>query len=328
MVSSVEATLAAHRPRIAHCLRRLDDRLQRFSEMVAHGGGAGLFGGVSAGPVVVYRPVWGEHDGRDVVEDYRAVAVRRALDTAVQALCAIEYEEAAQRVNRSVRFLGALGAGEVLHEQAVRINLAKRDLQSAMAPLSGRMARVAADGHGAAGPEVAYRQLASIVLSQLQRPRVNLLAAYRALPIISEEVDEIRFVTVRTRSVPRATVAEVRARIGNEPSAAAREDLERLSALPPDEYLVAPKAYYDRIRAHVYLRRLGSGARRAMRVCCAELPVLFPMTARRLEPTIRAPAPPRATRGSPPSRIEPAAIVESLGYYRMREPFRVRAGSG
>ncbi len=312
---------------IAARLRDVERRVADFSQELRAATGTAK-SELPVRPVVVYEPVTRpDSSSREPwIVRFKSLRTESSRRAAADAYQQIEYRES-DAVNQSVKCYGVVGVPRRLIHQAKRINRAKDELREAIAPVANRRIRI--PGKDATGKRtVLVRELTTVILRQIQSSSVNLLAAYRELPIIDEPVDELSFMLTRTRSVPRQTVHWLRGKLGADPSPLAIADLDRLANLDANEYLVCPKAYYLRMRAHVFMRRLVHHPKkaneriRARRIISADLPILIPMTATTPDPIIIEPKPAATGRRHPPSRIEAEKTVESLHFYRMRPAYR------
>jgi hypothetical protein len=129
-----------------------------------------------------------------------------------------------------------------------------------------------------------------VILRNIQRSDLNLLAAYRKIP---------------TLGAPPVSITYTRA---------------RLSTLgPKDKYLALTKAHYDNIRASITYSRLDSRGRGRVQLA-AELPLLYTAGRWPTPPEVNYPAPvdelanqPRRTRQS---ALESEPFLQSISAYR------------
>lgn len=320
---TIEQLIHEHKEHIAARLRELQRLLATFS-LEVHNSAQPQPGELPVGPITVYRATF---EPRDDDPQKTSIVRFKALDAAASRLAAadalgkIEYE-LEEKKNRSVQCYGVMGVPLRLILDAQRINQAKDALKEAIKPVSKHQVRIPGEN--------TKRQLVRVILRQLQSSSVNLQAAYRKIPLIDEPVKQIRLMNIRTRTVANRTVQSLRDELSEAPSAKGRADIDRLSALPPTEYLAHPTDHYERVRAKVLLQRTKFIPKRPsvkapVRIDLpAELPLLFPMTPASVPPQIIAPTPwqPNDTDFVPPQRLEPAPIVESLGYYRLLPEYR------
>jgi hypothetical protein len=175
------------------------------------------------------------------------------------------------------------------------------------------------DGRG--GRVVKSLPLVRVILRELQRSDLSLLAAYRQIPILTGRVKRVAYTRARTRAVYRKTRAEIAAMIAATGRLTAAEDLKRLQALPPREtHLALVKERYTNIRANVWFHGLDARNRgRAM--VAAELPLLYPLGRSKDLPEIHYP--PAEEGSTPPARqragkLEEKPFLDSLPVYRYR----------
>ena len=222
--------------------------------------------------------------------------------------------------NQSHRLPGALGVPHPLLDQVHTVNALKARLKAVCVPL--HRYRFPAPVRYPDGTErIVKRQLTTLILARLDRSDVNLLAAYRQIPVIPTIVRSLTHTHYFAQSVPRATVRSLIEQLEIQPSPLALQDLSRLRLLDPREHLVSPKARYARLRA----RASHPHTPRRDTYVYADLPVLFLVTARSAPPVLHPPrAPARAESASDP-RIEPDPVVHTLNYYRRPAPYRTFA---
>ena len=300
-----------HVPRTAEALRALERELARLCALIEGAPpreSALRAPATRVGPAVVYER---RSDGR-----FRTIREAPALAQITLAYRQITYR-GDEDPNRSIDVYGALGVPHHVIDQARLVNAAKAAFRTAIAAIPRQSIRVASPRPGErSGTET--RWLRTAVLACIEAARVNTLAAGREIPLIEEPIRLLAHREAITRSVPRRTVASLAKELSVEPSARAAADLARLATLEPTEYLVGPKRHYRRMRAQAV------PARRAQVqiTVCADLPVLFLVTARHEMVTLRAP---KATRAQPRTRrnlMEPEPFVETFGFHRMQEPYR------
>jgi hypothetical protein len=157
-----------------------------------------------------------------------------------------------------------------------------------------------------------------VILRDIQRSDVNLLAAYRKIPVLTTPPVSITFTRANTRSVYRKTIEEIDTMLVNLGGPTALEDRARLAALGRrDMYLALAKERYENIRANVLYTHLDPRGRGRIQIA-AELPLLYPIRRRINPPAVRFPP---AADEIPPSRkrqpkLEPQPFLESLPVYR------------
>ena len=282
-----------HKPAIAAALRDLEHALDRFVQALAHETG----------------PVSAEGARSD------ADARRRICE----ACAAIDYAQD-DEVNQAPTCLGVVGVSAAVIDRAEAVNEAKARLKAVCAPLQNARVRVPVkDGQG--GQVVKSLPLVRVILRELSRADLNLLAAYRKLPVLTGRVIRVAYTRALTRAVYRKPVADIRAMLEASLRPAATDDLERLRRLPAQEtHLALVKERYTNLRANVWFDGLDSRNRGRVQVI-AELPLLYPVGRNRQPPEIAYPTPDDVARTSPKPRagkLEPEPFLHTLPVYRYR----------
>jgi hypothetical protein len=278
--------LAPHRQQVAHALGLLEATLERLTAALAHG------------------DPWIE------IECATGHAIRRACE----AYAAIDYAMD-DAIGDSVTCLGAIGARAETLRLAETVNAAKAEFKRICAPLYRIRTRVPVKGE--ASPTRAIPVL-RVILRSIQRSDLNLLAAYRKIPILTTTPATITFTRANTRAVYRKTVEDIEALLQNREGPKAIADRARLAALPRREtHLALVKAHYQNIRANVLYAHLDPRGRGRVQVA-AELPLLYPKGRRLTPPQVRFPPPadedePKRDRES---KLEGQSFLESLPVYR------------
>jgi hypothetical protein len=99
-------------------------------------------------------------------------------------------------------------------------------------------------------------------MRNIQRSDLNLLAAYRKIPILGAPPVSITYTRARTRAVYRKSIDELYQLLTLMEGPTAAADRARLSTLgPKDKYLALTKLHYDNIRANVNYSRLDTRGR-------------------------------------------------------------------
>lgn len=323
--------LEKHKPIIAERWRRLDELMKTFyGEFQQEPTGKE----VAIEPVAVYpaKTVPGEKRHQDdepdpvVIGFEKTITGRRGRKLAADAYAKLTYDDD-DKTNKSIKCYGIVGAPMRLIKLAQQVNQAKDEFKDAIAPISNRRMHVGTtdvDGK----PKKLTRELSTLVLRQIQRSDVNLLAAYRHIPVVTEAVDEFRFMYVQTRSIARKTVQQLIDKLDVDPGATALEDLQRLRGLERDEFLVRAGEYYNRMRVRiVYPRRVPvkkypHRTIKAYEIRHAELPLLFPMTHKVRRPTVLLPKFKELDRKARPQQMEDELFVMSLRFRRMKPQYR------
>jgi hypothetical protein len=111
------------------------------------------------------------------------------------------------------------------------------------------------DGQG--GGVVKSLPLVRVILRELQRSDLNLLAAYRKIPILTGRIERVAYVLARTRAVYRKDCAAIEALLDGLDRAAVEDDRRRLKRLPPTEtHLALVKERDTNVRANVWFTGL------------------------------------------------------------------------
>jgi hypothetical protein len=159
-----------------------------------------------------------------------------------------------------------------------------------------------------------------VILRNIQRSDLNLLAAYRKIPILGAPPVSITYTRARTRAVYRKSIDELYEMLNTMEGPKAAADRARLSTLgPKDKYLAVTKPDYDNIRANITYSRLDSRGRGRVQLA-AELPLLYTAGRWPTSSEVNYPASlhefgnqPRRTRQSP---LEPEPFLQSIPAYR------------
>ena len=290
---------ATHKPAVAAALRELERSLDLFITSLSHQQGA---------------PVSAEGAQSDT----------EALRGICTAYSTIDYGQD-DEVNSSPMCLGVVGASAAVIARADAVNRAKAELRAVCSPLQNLRVRVPVkDGEG--GRVVKPMPLVRVILRELGRSDLNLLAAYRKIPVLTGRVARVTYTRALTRAVYRKTRQQVAALIAASNRLTADEDLARLQDLPRIEtHFALVKDRYTNIRANVWFDGLDSRNRGRMMIA-AELPLLYPLGRSRTTPDIRYPqagdsstAPSRSRTG----KLEPEPFLDSLPVYRYLPPGRL-----
>jgi hypothetical protein len=218
-----------HKLAIAAALRELEHALDRFVRALAH----------DTGPVNA--------------EGARSDADARRRICAAYA--AIDYGQD-DEVNRSLTCLGLAGVTSAVIDRAEAVNEAKSYLKEVCAPLQNARIRMPVkDGQG--GRVVKSLPLVRVILRELQRSDLNLLAAYRRIPILTGRVARVAYTRALTRAVYRKSRGEIATMLEASNRATAAADLALLQRLPAREtHLALAKERYTNIRANVWFHGL------------------------------------------------------------------------
>jgi len=222
--------------------------------------------------------------------------------------------------NESPVCLGAVGVNAAAIAQANDLNAVKAQLRDQLKALRPYRVRVPVkDGQG--GRVVKSLPLVRVVLRELQRSDLNVLAAYRKIPVLTGRVSRIVYTRALTRAVYRKSRAEIAELLEASNRLSAPADLKRLQGLPPREtHLALVKEHYANVRANVWFHGLDARNRGRVMVA-AELPLLYPLGRSKEIPEIVYPS---AEEGSAaPARhrtgkLEENPFLDSLAVYRYR----------
>lgn len=278
--------LLLQRQAVAKSLRDLESTLERFIDALAHES------------VVITLETGGANE------------LRRACD----AFAAINYS-LNDRPAETVQCVGAIGVSAILRRRAESLNAAKAALKTVCAPLQAVNVRVPTKGEDS--PTKVIPAIRAILRS-LQRSDLNLLAAYRKIPVLEVAPASITYTRAMTRSVYRKHVEEIHTLLSTAEGPRASADRAALHTLDPRETHVAlVKERYQNTRANVVNTRLDARGRGRIQIA-AELPILY-VPGRHPPPEIRFASPDTFTRAVQRSRqrkLEPRAFLQTLPVYR------------
>jgi hypothetical protein len=288
--------LSAHQPAIAKALTTLESRLERLVEALAH------------------EPIRIRIEGaaRD------AAAVRQACE----AYQAINYGME-DEVSTSVVCLGVLGVPADILRRAEAVNAAKAEFKALCVPLQRVRMRVPVKGTSGATKAI---PVIRVILRSLQRSDLNLLAAYRKIPLLKAPPASVTYSRASTRAVYRKTVEEIQQLLAPMDGPDAASDRSKLSALDRNEkYLALTREPYDNIRANIVYARLDARGRGRVQVF-AELPLMYARGRSTAAPEVNFPAPGDGGEPAPrrprESKLLPDPYIRSLPVYRYRPEHR------
>ena len=248
---------------------------------------------------------------------------REARRLVCEAYAAISYAPDDQ-VNESPVCLGLIGGSAAVIGRAEAVNAAKDELREHCKKIQNvRVSVPVKDGKG--GQVVKMLPLVRVILRELQQSDLNLLAAYRKVPILSGRVARVAYIRARTRSVYRKSRAEIGALLDGLDRPGTAEDRTRLQRLTEREtHLALVKERYTNVRANVWFNGLDARNRGRVQVS-AELPLLYRLGRSKDIPEIAYPS---AEQGSPlPARsragkLEDKPFLETLPVFRYRPEYR------
>lgn len=282
--------LSRQRQQVAHALRKLDASLERLVEALAH------------------RPVAIQMEAAS----NEGLAIRRACE----AYSAIHYVTHDAAENSIVR-LGVIGVPVDVLRQAHAVNAAKAALKSICTPLRGLQVRIPVKGEdGPTKPVAAIR----VILRSIQRSDLNLLAAYRKIPILGVPPTTVTYTRAHTRAVYRKNIDDLLHLLTNLDVPGTAADRATLEALDRREtHLALVKERYQNIRANVLYSRLDSRGRGRIQIA-AELPLIYAIGRHPADPQVKFPGEDADTSRAPSrvrrARLEDHPLLQSLPVYR------------
>jgi hypothetical protein len=249
----------------------------------------------------------------EVALDIEPAAKGSPIRRACEAYSAIDYRME-DEVGTSVVCLGVIGASTDILRRAKAVNVAKAHLKSICAPLHKIRTRIPVKGE--ASPTRAIPVI-RVILRTIQRSDLNLLAAYRKIPLLDAPPISVTYTRANTRSVYRKPVDEIYGMLSNSEALTASADRARLETLDRREtHLALVKERYQNIRANVVFAHLDPRGR-GRRQITAELPLLYAHGRRTELPQVRFPcsaedSPLRERR----SQIDAAPFLQSIPVFR------------
>jgi hypothetical protein len=219
-------------------------------------------------------------------------------------------------VNQSLVCLGLVGVNAEVLKRAEAVNTAKLKLKTVCSPLQGLRIRIPVKGESS--PTKAIPAI-RVILRNIQLSDINLMAAYRKIPILGAPPAIVTYTRANTRAVYRKTVDEIADMLTNMNSPAAIADRELLSNLDHRvTHLALVKEHYQNIRANVLYSRLDPKGRGRIQIS-AELPLMYARGRSHEAPEVHFPAEghkstkPQRTRAS---KLQAQPFLGSLPVYR------------
>jgi hypothetical protein len=205
--------------------------------------------------------------------------------------------------NHSVTRLGVVGVPSRVIVLAERVNEAKL-----------AMKQVWADAQTVKYPAVSVVDDASavrvplprLVLRRIGRAQLNLMAAYRKVPILPMRPVRVVFACVLTRSVYRRTRRQLETMLQRFDPTIAEKDLKTLAASDVKDAALVGKRYPN-FRANVWYDGLDANGRGRVQIR-AELPMLYPLGRSRRRPEVIYPPPDAAQRSEEDLRLRKAGV--------------------
>jgi hypothetical protein len=280
--------LSAHRQQVARALTVLEASLTRLTDALAH-----------ATITIEVEPT----------SDQRS-PIRRICE----AYSAIDYQMD-DEIGTSVVCLGVLGVSTEIRRRAEAVNAAKGKFKAICTPLQGIRIRIPVKN--ATSPTKAIPAL-RVILRNIQRSDVNLLAAYRKIPLLDAPPASVTYTRANTRAVYRKSIEEIDQLLMNLQGPTAIADRARLETLDRREtHLALVKSRYQNIRANVLYARLDPRGRGRIQIS-AELPLLYYKGRHAQSPEVRFPDPETPTHPSRvrQSKLGTAPFLRSIPVYR------------
>ncbi len=297
MSRSAAVDLEEATPLVASALREVERELEVFIQKLAHGN-----------PLISLDAPFASH---------------RPVETVCDVFARIDYGME-DDVGSSVNCVGVICASQSAVGQALRLNQAKARLQATCSPLQRYRMRVrvrAPDGQEV----VRMSTLVRVVLSRIGRSHLNLLAAYRRVPVLGAQPSRIAFTRTLTRRVRRTTREALLERLALSDKPLAAADRERLlSTRDPEFAVVDPHA--PNVRANIWYRARDARNRDCVQLS-AEVPLLFGEGRRRELPEIVYPDAADWARTADGPRRPRATKLEDRPFLRTLPVFRYRASS-
>jgi len=246
---------------------------------------------------------------------------REARRLVCEAYATIDYAQD-DAVNESPVCLGVLGGSAAVIDRAEAVNAARDALRECCKAISHLRVRVPVkDGKG--GRVVKSLPLVRVILRELQRSDLSLLAAYRQIPILTGRVKRVAYTRARTRAVYRKDRVALIKMLQAQDRPGTDDDLARLKRLPASEtHLALVKEHYANVRANVWFHGLDSRSRGRVLVS-AELPLLYPLGRAKEIPEIKYPT--AAEEGASLSPRERAGKLEAEPFLATLPVYRYRA---
>jgi hypothetical protein len=281
--------LTLHRQEIAKRLLNLESAIARLVDALSHGSFSAQI--------------------QDSTTD------RNAIRKICAAYSTIDYGMEDQ-VNESTVCLGLVGVNAETLKRAQAVNAGKAALRDICTPLQGVRVRIPVKGESS--PTKAIPAI-RVILRNIQRSDLNLLAAYRKIPILDAPPTSVTYTRANTRAVYRKSVEEIAEMLANFNSAAAIADRELLATLDRRvTHLAFVKERYQNIRANILYARLDPRGRGRIQIS-AELPLMYATGRRTESPEVRFPTDPKNDnnpRRIRESKLEAAPFLHALPVYR------------
>jgi hypothetical protein len=159
-----------------------------------------------------------------------------------------------------------------------------------------------------------------VILRSIQRSDLNLLAAYRKIPILGAPPTTVTYTRAHTRAVYRKSIDDLLQLLTNLDVPGAAADRAKLDTLGSREtHLALVRDRYQNIRANVLYARLDPRGRGRIQIA-AELPLIYPLSKRPEDPQVKFPDEGADTSREPSHRrqaqVEEHPFLQSLPVFR------------
>jgi hypothetical protein len=281
--------LTPHRQEIAKGLTALESAIERLVDALSH--------------------------GSFFAQTQNSTTDQRAVRAICAAYSTIDYGMQ-DEINESLVCLGIIGVNADTIKKAEAVNTAKLKFKHVCTPLQNLRVRIPVKGEE--GPTKAIPAI-RVILRNIQRSDLNLLAAYRKIPILDAPPATVTYTRANTRSVYRKSVEEIAEMLANMNSSTAIADREKLATLDRRvTHLALVKHRYQNIRANILYARLDPKGRGRIQIS-AELPLIYATGRHPVLPDVHFPM--EANDALKPerhrqSKLEPQRFLQSLPVYR------------
>lgn len=247
-----DAELEGHKRAVAERLRALERALERFAEALSHA------------------------ERLEVVVN-GAAGSREALRQVADAYMTIEHVTDADEPPPAA-VMGVIGVPREVKQRAERVNAAKDALKEYCKQLGEEKKAVSVKNE--AGKDApTLMPVMRLILRDLGRPRLNLLAAYRKIPILEKPPVRVSYVKAITQAVYCLSKEEVLELLEKSSKPGVEEDRARVQKLPRGTELALVRKPYENLRANVRLSSANKQNKIRVQVR-AELPLLYQLPAR------------------------------------------------
>jgi len=237
----------------------------------------------------------------------------RACERAAEAFCGYRYD-VDDKVNSAPVFMGVIGGTTTMLDQARIVNFEKMVFKTMCSIIKDKRMRVnVKDGEG--GYKSENKTLIRVILANIEESNVNLLAAWRIIPILSSQPQTIQFSETKSRAVYKKHRTEIQMMLQESRHIKAQDDLGVIKSMK-DEYFALAMPRYTRYQVNVKYTGLDK-AGRGRKSMTVSLPILY--SAERLKepprvvyPSIEGSGEMRKRKG----QISKSPILESISVHR------------